>query len=255
MPKILIVDDETAIRSLCYEIFTREGYEVITVARGDQALEEIVRERPDVVLMDLMIPGEEGLSLLRRMPKEKGKRIPVIIFSGYVTPENEKAIFEAGAVDVIQKGVAFAEIKERISRVIKNKERILDPENIPRGKEKILVVDDEIGIRQMIAGFFEGLGFTTLQAEDGETAIRLIKKQKPVVVLLDLNLPGMDGMLTLKKIREFDQNVGVIIITGMSDEILANEAIRQLGAYDYITKPFDLKYLELVVRSRIILAS
>lgn len=93
-----------------------------------------------------------------------------------------------------------------------------------------------------------------LQAGRGEDAIALTEKEKPSIILLDINMPGMDGLLTLKKIREFDKNVGVVMATSVQDDQIAAEAAR-LGSYHYVLKPFDLQYLELVVMTRLLIAS
>jgi DNA-binding NtrC family response regulator len=73
-------------------------------------------------------------------------------------------------------------------------------------------------------------------------------------VLLDINLGGMDGLVVLKRIREIDQNVGVIMITSVEDQEAFDDA-KRMGAYEYIVKPFALDYLETVVLARLAIAS
>src|ERR1043166_7627610 len=104
MSKIFVVDDESAIRNLCYELFTKDGHEVITLARGNEALGMIKPQKPDLVLLDINIPGEDGLSLLKKM-REANPSLPVAIFSGAVDQDLEKDAYQAGAVEVILKGL------------------------------------------------------------------------------------------------------------------------------------------------------
>ena len=75
-----------------------------------------------------------------------------------------------------------------------------------------------------------------------------------MLVLLDINLGGVDGLVVLKRIREIDQNVGVVMITSIDDHKALEDA-RKLGAYEYIKKPFTLDYLEIVVLTRLAIVS
>ena len=81
-----------------------------------------------------------------------------------------------------------------------------------------------------------------------------MKAEKPAIVLLDVKMPGMDGLVTLKKIKEIDESIGVIMITGVENENIANEAMKS-GAYDYIIKPIDLDRLEVCLLTKILLLS
>jgi len=85
--------------------------------------------------------------------------------------------------------------------------------------------------------------FTAL---DGEDAIRIVKRQMPDIILLDIKMKRMDGIETLKKIREMDRNVHIVMVTAVDDKDKMNVA-RELGAKDYITKPLVLEELERTV--------
>lgn len=121
-------------------------------------------------------------------------------------------------------------------------------------KEKILIVDDEENIRAMLKYFFEGKGYPTITAQNGQEAIALVEKERPSMILLDVMMPGMDGITTLRKIREIDPKVGVVMATGSHDEGIAKEAAA-LGSYAYVLKPFDIQYLELTVLTRLLMAA
>ncbi len=115
-----------------------------------------------------------------------------------------------------------------------------------KAMRKILVVDDEIIIRDLLEDFLSRKGYDVYTASDGRAAIAEVKEIKPHIVLLDIMMPGMDGIDTLEEIRRIDPRVGVIMITGVLDEKLGKRAMK-LGAFDYITKPLDLDYLETAV--------
>lgn len=111
---------------------------------------------------------------------------------------------------------------------------------------RILVVDDEIAIRNVLREFLNLKGFEVHTASNGPTAIAKVKRVKPHIVLLDVMIPGMGGMEILKEIKKIDPPVGVIMVTAIYDNELARRAVA-LGAYDYLTKPVDFNYLETVL--------
>ena len=111
---------------------------------------------------------------------------------------------------------------------------------------KILTVDDEMGIDSFFYEFFTARNYEVLNATSGRKAIEIVKKERPRIVLLDIRMRGMDGIETLKRIREIDKDAVVIMVTGEKDEDIMAKA-KELGADDYITKPLSLEYLDKVV--------
>lgn len=111
---------------------------------------------------------------------------------------------------------------------------------------KILTVDDQMGIDSFFYEFFSARNYEVFNAMSGKEAIEIVKKENPRIVLLDINMRGMDGIETLKKIKEIDKNIVVIMVTGVKDDDVIKQAL-DAGANDYITKPLSLEYLEKVV--------
>lgn len=116
--------------------------------------------------------------------------------------------------------------------------------------ERILVVDDELGVRQLLKKFLELKGYMVITATCGLEAIAAVEKHQPDLILLDIMMPGMNGLETLQRIREIDRTVEIIIVTGFSGGEIAREAMRQVAS-DCITKPIDLGYLELSILVRL----
>ena len=111
---------------------------------------------------------------------------------------------------------------------------------------KILTVDDQMGIDSFFYDFFTMRNYEVLNALSGKEAIEIVKEERPRIVLLDINMKGMDGIETLKRITEIDKDIKVIMVTGVQDADIEKKA-KDLGADDYITKPLSLEYLEKVV--------
>ncbi len=108
---------------------------------------------------------------------------------------------------------------------------------------RILVVDDEPDSVELLQEFLTGKGYEVVTASNGEEALRKVKEERPHLILLDVRMPGMNGLDVLRKVREFDQEVGVIMVTAVNEEDTGRDALK-LGAFDYIVKPLNFEYLE-----------
>ncbi len=108
---------------------------------------------------------------------------------------------------------------------------------------KVLVVDDESSIVEILQMFLIRSGYAVRTAFDGPTALQLVRAERPDIVFLDLRMPGMSGLEVLRCIREQDQKLNVIILSGYLDEETRQLAL-DLGAQDCLTKPMDLRALE-----------
>ncbi|MBF0100865.1 MAG: response regulator [Desulfobacterales bacterium] len=119
--------------------------------------------------------------------------------------------------------------------------------NEPENRIKILAVDDERDIREGCERILTRLDFHVFTASRGEEALAIVQKENIAIVLLDLKMPGMDGIEVLHRIREFNQNIVVIVVTGFATVATAIEAMKK-GAYDFIPKPFEPEQLRIVVK-------
>jgi DNA-binding NtrC family response regulator len=111
----------------------------------------------------------------------------------------------------------------------------------------ILVVDDEKEICTVLSDNLSQEGYRVFTANSGKTALELVKKEKPDLVLLDIRMPEMDGIEVLRRIKKMKKEIVVIMLTAYGTLETARKAMK-LGAYDYITKPFDLFSLKSIVK-------
>lgn len=110
----------------------------------------------------------------------------------------------------------------------------------------ILIVDDEPEVCGFLKEFLEMKGYAVRTALSGTEALQCVQEQPPDLMLLDIKMPGMDGLETLRRIRAVNRTLSVIMLTGVSDEEIAQQTIRE-GAQDYLVKPLNLSYLELTI--------
>lgn len=115
-------------------------------------------------------------------------------------------------------------------------------------KPLVLIVDDEVGVRELLTDALSLGGYDTLEAKDGMSALTLIRKQKPDLLIIDINMPIMDGFELLERVRESKNSVPAIMLTARKDRSDVSRGLR-LGADDYVTKPFGLEELLLRVQA------
>lgn len=119
-------------------------------------------------------------------------------------------------------------------------------------KVKLLIVDDEADVREFAANFFRKRKVNCITAASGEEALEIYDQVKPDLILLDIKMEGIDGIETLRRIKEKNQAVKVVMVTGRKPEELESfEKCKALGALEYIHKPLELDELEKVVMKQL----
>ena len=117
MVKILVIDDEESIRGLLDILLRRKGYDVVLAANGQKGLEAFRRERPDVVVLDLKMPGMNGLAVLQELHRLHSTQ-PVIILTGAGTPEMEQQVMALGATDFVEKEFSLHGLGNALKRLL-----------------------------------------------------------------------------------------------------------------------------------------
>jgi len=122
--------------------------------------------------------------------------------------------------------------------------------NAEWSKKAVLVVDDDPKSLKLLAVKLTQEGYRVITAQSGKEALEAIKLEKPGLVLLDIMMPEMDGIEALKRIKAFDPDIPVAMVTAVWDKEEAKKALKA-GAYEYITKPIDTEYLKLAVLAKL----
>ena len=251
--KILIIEDEKALVNILEKKLLYEGYEVSVAYDGQEGMDKVKANNPNLILLDIVMPKMNGFEVLENLKKDKkNSSIPVIVLSnsGY-SVDLDKAL-DLGAVDYLVKAeFDLDEVTEKIEKTIgkenfpkkelKNEEKQnLSQENFSKnnnGLKKILIVEDDKFLRDLCLKKLERAGFEVSTAFDGEEGLKKIKEEKPVLVLLDIVLPGLSGFEVLKQIKTNSQiaSIPIIILSNLGQREDIEKGLN-LGAEDYIIK-------------------
>ncbi|EKN62960.1 response regulator with CheY-like receiver, AAA-type ATPase, and DNA-binding domains [Schinkia azotoformans MEV2011] len=115
--------------------------------------------------------------------------------------------------------------------------------------KKLLIVDDQYGIRILLNEVFQKEGYQTFQASNGMQALQIVEQDRPDLVLLDMKIPGMDGIEILKRLKEMDQSIEVFIMTAYGELDMIQQA-KDLGARTHFAKPFDIDEIRAAVKAQ-----
>jgi PAS domain S-box-containing protein len=201
---VLVIDDDHDSRILMTHYLEDLGCNVLTAGSAGDGFQQARGFRPDLITLDLMMPGVTGWEALRELKEEPELRdIPVLIVS-MLAEEGERSAL-LGAVDVLTKPIE----KERLFEAI---ERNLDDTR----HRRILVVEDDPDARTVLQEYLEAAGMTVVLAENGHEGQERLREEIPDAILLDLVMPVMDGTTFLKRLHEEKRYRGipVIICTG-----------------------------------------
>ncbi|HEU4686145.1 MAG TPA: response regulator, partial [Nitrospira sp.] len=215
---------------LLQSVFTRHGYEVRTATSGLEGLTLFRQHLPRVTILDLRMPGMDGLTVLKEI-RAMDPYAPVIILGGGATEVQEDQARALRVTDFVRKGLSLDVLIEGVSRVVQQPVKTVGDQRaasvigpVADIGETVLVVDDEQLVRDLLVQFLSLRGYRALGAKDGSDALAMIEQASPDLVLLDLFMPGMNGAEVLRRLRQKEFPGAVIIITGSQDEEVLEEA-------------------------------
>jgi DNA-binding NtrC family response regulator len=255
MARILIANSDHKYSATLKNILAAYGHEAITVRTGEQALECFDAEHPMVVLLDLAILGLPGLDVLARL-KARAPHLPIVAVTGEVPTEIEDRAREMGVTDVLRRRLKMDVIMQAVMRALQEAGRkpgSAAKAPAPSGETAtVMVVDDEEEIRELVGEFLKRRGYEIRSAASGEEALQAIRRNPPDLVLLDIYMPGMNGVELLRQLTKDKFPGGVIMLTASQEEPLLKAAL-DLGAFDVLSKPVDLDQVELAVLVKLML--
>lgn len=197
---VLIIDDDPMVHQLLRGHLIEGSFEVFSAVDGVEGLTIAREQRPSVILLDLHLPKLDGWGVLARLKGDPSTaNIPVVILS---VEEQRARGFSFGACDYLVKPVE----PDLLVSVVKK--------SIRPDAGDVLVVDDDPGTRELVSRSLRRVGFTTVEAANGEEALLRARVVSPAMVVLDLLMPGMDGFEVLRNLRAEGNDVPILVLTG-----------------------------------------
>jgi two-component system sensor histidine kinase/response regulator len=264
MARVLVVEDDANNLDVASRIIRASGHEALVAADGVAGLDLARVERPDAILVDLLLPRMDGWSLTRSLRTEPwAASIPIIAVSALALPSDRARAIEAGCDDFVSKPFAPAELRAILLRYFPGGAAhvplardggtapvVRGPVPITLGR--VLIVDDEIANVELLARRLEAIGCQTQVASSGERAIALARSEQPDLILLDVMMPGIDGWQTCRRLKSQPETADIpVIFVTAKDRYEDLSKGFEVGGIDYLTKPFEPIELAARVRSAI----
>jgi CheY-like chemotaxis protein len=263
MARILIIEDEANNLDVARRIVRGAGHEALTATDGLAGLEIARRERPDAVLVDLLLPKLDGWSVTRAIREEPwAKTIPIIAVSALAMQADRERAREAGCDDFVTKPYAPAELRVLLGKYFadnsapKAATRASDPSasGISPAERlgRVLVVDDEPSNVELIVRRLGGNGYETLTASNGHDAIAIATKEQPDLILMDIMMPGLDGWQATRLLKGDPKtaNIPVVFVTARDRPEDVAQGF-EAGGIMYVNKPVEPVELFARVRNAI----
>ncbi len=245
--KIMVVDDNAAIRRMVKNALTRQGYQVLEAPDGATARLLMARERPRLVLQDLMLPDADGFSLVGELRKLAVDDVAILAFSGFVSKLDQARVSSVGFDDIIHKPIAP-------SRLLPLLEAHMPPP-VPKAEKfgvgRRLVVADDDPLQLKLASFRLGrLGFEIETAGDGAAALAAVRRRRPDAVVSDVMMPELDGFGLAMALRQDPdlRAVPLVLVTSSYVEPSDRELAQRAGANDLVVRTPELNELIELLR-------
>ena len=246
---VVVAEDDNVLRNILVERLKLSGYEVYGAENGEVALTIIDKRKPDLLLLDIVMPKKDGMQVLeelRASPDPIIKETPVIIISNSGQPVEIERAQQLGIKDFLVKTTfdssdVLAKVNSLFG-ITNNKKEIkplptMDTATPNASTLRILAVEDDKFLRELLIGKLVGEGYHVESATDGKEAIAALEKPVPDLVLLDLILPDLSGFEILEKMKAKPEwkAVPVIVLSNL-DQKEDIERATALGATDFMIK-------------------
>jgi PAS domain S-box-containing protein len=243
-PLVLVCEENLAIPSELQRLLQQGGYRVVTVANGPEAIAVAAAQQPDVIILDLLMPGMNGWETMAVL-KERAdtKEIPIVICSVYQATTNSQP--STDFADWLSKPVPESYLLQSLRQVVTKSSKRL----------RILIVEDDHDLAQLLLTLFERHDIETFLARTGREAIRLSQKVNPDLLILDLILPESDGFAVVDWLQQHNQLCRTPLVVYSAKDLQQTERNRlQLGHTEFLTKgrvttqEFEQRVMELLQR-------
>lgn len=267
--RVLVVDDILPNVKLLEAKLASEYYDVVTATSGEEALRKVVDENPDIVLLDVMMPGMDGFEVCQKIKSNpEVAHIPVVMVTALTDSADRVRGLESGADDFLSKPVNDTALMARVRSLVRLKMTVDEwriRENTaahmgvleegssamqePCGEARILLIENQLFEAEKIIETLMIDEDVVLPVEDGQQAMNLVGRSEFELLIVSLNLEGEDGLRLCSHLRTNEKTRSVPILMIGTDEDMPRIAHGlEIGAHDYILRPIDRN--ELLARSR-----
>lgn len=257
--RILIVDDHPNTATTLARALSQMGptVDVVSAVSGMDALEKVKDKGVDILFTDMIMPEMTGLELIEKLQQHPGGRPSYsYLITAYDVPGLKVSAQRLKVNDVIVKPVRPERICQIAASAIDEIRHIAQPagkKTAAKRKFKILVADDVMDNVTLLARYLDYEGYDQVVARDGLEALNKARAEMPDLILLDVNMPNKDGFTVLEEIREDPAiaHIPIIILTAARLNPSDVQSGLNLGADDYVTKPFDRHELMARIRTKL----
>ncbi|WP_321329822.1 response regulator [uncultured Ilyobacter sp.] len=242
---ILIVDDDPTICSELQKELKRNFFPTFIAGNSKDALKILDKNKIDIILLDIFMPDVDGLDMLRKV-KSKWPSVEVIIITGYSSQDKAIKALRRGAIDYLEKPINYEELNTSIGRAI---EKITENADLTY-RHTILLVDDDKNATKRLSRILTKEGYEVFTANNGKEGLEIINNNKIDILIADIEMPVMGGIELLERVKKFQKDIEVIMMTGFGDESLAIDALRK-GAINYLRKPIDLDEVLIAIEQAV----
>ena len=239
--EILLVDDSPSALELYKECLKPLKANLTTAANGKEGLEKALLMPFTLIITDVDMPEMDGISLCKSLKRfSQTRQIPLIIVSSFDSEKDIEKGFSAGATAYLSK----SEVRSHMRTTVE--ETLWKDRNLRN--RKILIVDDSRSIRDILKSGLKASGFNVVTASNGATALELLNRDRPDLILSDINMPGINGFELCKSVKG-NADFSTLPFVVMSDNKNKSTMMRiiQYGASAYIVKPFNVDQLVILI--------
>ncbi|MDA1082308.1 MAG: response regulator [Gemmatimonadetes bacterium] len=218
---VLVIDDEPSARDMISRMLIKDGYRVVTAANGNEGLRIAAEVNPDVITLDIMMPGMDGWAVLSRLKADPVlAAIPVVVAT---IIDDRNLSVSLGAAGYITKPIDRELLSEVVRRV----------RSTP-GLKNVLIVEDDADARKLMRRLFEKEGWSVAEAENGSVALAAIESSPPSMVLLDLMMPVMDGFEFIEQLRKRSPGRDIPVVVHTAKDLTDQDRQRLRGSVDNV---------------------
>jgi PAS domain S-box-containing protein len=252
--RVLVIDDSVTFRDQLRQSLEGAGYHVREAATGEEGLALAAADRPDAVVVDGILPGIDGPTVVRRLKSDTALRSTrCLLLTGAEGTNDGLRALEAGADAYVRKSEDLGVILVRLAALLRGAIATGgEPSPSLLGPKRLLAVDDSITYLQELGSQLRREGYHVVMASSGEEALELLAAQPVDGILLDLVMPGLSGQDTCKRIKQRAEwrDIPLIMLTARDDRDAMIEGINA-GADDYIAKSADFDVLKARLRAQL----